>query len=620
MMRHFLKKGLVILFTLLMLFGGFTLNIVIQFQHYGRLINYVGIVRGASQRLVKLELEDRLSDPLIGYLDGILEELTTGKGKYGLPLPKDENYRKNLNELYQMWDSIKDQIKNYRSGGSDGEELLALSEEYFEQANNTVFAADEYTSQRTRILLVICAVMLGIILLTWLFILWAFSKKILRLEDMNSRLSDLTQRDVLTGVYRIDAFKEEAQKLLDAGAKERMAVVYTDFSDFKYINDVFGYDYGDSILKKYGEILSGGLREGELCGRVSADNFVLLLHYQEKGEVADRQRAADERITFYMHNSFDRQTVPTSCGICCVEDVIEDLKIDGFLDRANFARKTVKNGTNANYVYYNENIRNRLREEKDVESRMLEALDRREFTVYYQPKVELKTGRVACAEALVRWKTKDGKIIVPDQFIPVFESKYMIDRLDRYVFEEVCRFQRKRMEEGGRVLPVSVNVSRLQFYDQNFVERYVEIRDKYQIPPELLEIEFTESIAIDNSALLLRIVKRLREAGFACSIDDFGKGYSSLSLLKSLPVDILKIDRFFFTSDDNPERDMAVVQGIIELVHKFHIRIVAEGVESPGQVEYLRKAGCDYVQGYVFYLPMPQEDYEKLIAERSPGV
>lgn len=620
MMRHFLKKGLVILFTLLMLFGGFTLNIVIQFQHYGRLINYVGIVRGASQRLVKLELEDRHSDPLIGYLDGILEELTTGKGEYGLPLPKDENYRKNLNELYQMWDSIKDQIKNYRSGGSDGEELLALSEEYFEQANDTVFAADEYTSERTRILLVICAVMLGIILLTWLFILWAFSKKILRLEDMNSRLSDLTQRDVLTGVYRIDAFKEEAQKLLDAGPKERMAVVYTDFSDFKYINDVFGYAYGDSILKKYGEILSGGLREGELCGRVSADNFVLLLHYQEKGEVADRQRAADERITFYMHNSFDRQTVPTSCGICCVEDVIEDLKIDGFLDRANFARKTVKNGTNANYVYYNENIRNRLREEKDVESRMLEALDRREFTVYYQPKVELKTGRVACAEALVRWKTKDGKIIVPDQFIPVFESKYMIDRLDRYVFEEVCRFLRKRIEEGGRVLPVSVNVSRLQFYDQNFVERYVEIRDKYQIPPELLEIEFTESIAIDNSALLLRIVKRLREAGFACSIDDFGKGYSSLSLLKSLPVDILKIDRFFFTSDDNPERDMAVVQGIIELVHKFHIRIVAEGVESPGQVEYLRKAGCDYVQGYVFYRPMPQEDYERLIAERSPGV
>ncbi len=620
MMRHFLKKGLVILFTLLMLFGGFTLNIVIQFQHYGRLINYVGIVRGASQRLVKLELEDRPSDPLIGYLDGILEELTTGKGEYGLPLPKDENYRKNLNELYQMWDSIKDQIKNYRSGGSDGEELLALSEEYFEQANDTVFAADEYTSQRTRILLVICAVMLGIILLTWLFILWAFSKKLLRLEDMNSRLSDLTQRDVLTGVYRMDAFKEEAQKLLDAGPKERMAVVYTDFSDFKYINDVFGYAYGDSILKKYGEILSGGLREGELCGRVSADNFVLLLRYQEKGEVADRQRAADERITFYMHNSFDRQTVPTSCGICCVEDVIEDLKIDGFLDRANFARKTVKNGTNANYVYYNENIRNRLREEKDVESRMLEALDRREFTVYYQPKVELKTGWVACAEALVRWKTKDGKIIVPDQFIPVFESKYMIDRLDRYVFEEVCRFLRKRIEEGGRVLPVSVNVSRLQFYDQNFVERYVEIRDKYQIPPELLEIEFTESIAIDNSALLLRIVKRLREAGFACSIDDFGKGYSSLSLLKSLPVDILKIDRFFFTSDDNPERDMAVVQGIIELVHKFHIRIVAEGVESPGQVEYLRKAGCDYVQGYVFYRPMPQEDYEKLIAERSPGV
>ena len=162
---------------------------------------------------------------------------------------------------------------------------------------------------------------------------------------------------------------------------------------------------------------------------------------------------------------------------------------------------------------------------------------------------------------------------------------------------------------------MSVNVSRLQFYDQNFVDRYVSIRDQYDIPPELLEIEFTESIAFDNSALLLQTVSRLKKAGFSCSIDDFGKGYSSLGLLKNLPIDVLKIDSFFFDEGPDRSRDMALVESIVTLVKKFDIRTVAEGIESMEQVEYLKRIGCDYVQGYVFYRPMPQQDYETLLTE-----
>ena len=612
-MKRFLKSGLAVLFILLVLFGSIAVHTIVQSQHYSRLVNYVGIVRGGAQRLVKLELEGRPNDSLIEYLDGILHELMTGRGEYGLPVPADDAYQQNLHALNRKWGDIKQEIYAYRNHTENGEILLSLSEEFFDQANDTVFAADEFAARRTHVLLVICIVMFSIMLLTWIFILWAYSKKMLRLENTNQKLNDLTRRDALTGVYQLEAFKEEAQRLLDAGPKNQIAVVYTDFSDFKYINDVFGYTYGDSILKKYGGILLEGLREGELCGRISADNFVLLLRYQNKDEIAVRQREADRKIIHFMHSSHDRQSVPTCCGICCVEDVEEDLNIDGFLDRANFARKTVKNGTNLNYVYYDEGIRRRLRDEKDVEGRMLEALEKREFTVFYQPKVALKTEKVACAEALVRWQSQSGTIIPPDRFIPVFERKYMIDRLDQYVFEEVCRFLHRRIEEGKQVLPVSVNVSRLQFYDQNFVKRYVEIRDRYQIPPGLLEIEFTESIAIDNSGLMTRIVNRLREAGFSCSIDDFGKGYSSLSLLKTLPIDILKIDQFFFAQSSDPARDMAVVEGVIELVHKFQIRTVAEGVESESQVEYLKQIGCDYVQGYVFYRPMPREEYGALL-------
>ena len=614
-MKRLLKGGLVLLFSLLVVLGGIIIHTVVQSQHYSELVNYVGIVRGATQRLVKLELKDQPDDSLIEYLNGILQELKTGKGEYGLPLPDDEIYQEKLYTLDRQWDGIKEQIYAYRGGNNSGDLLLSLSEEYFQQANDTVFAAVEYSTHKIHYLLTICIGMLGNMLLTWLFILWAYSKNLLRLESTNKELSDIARRDVLTGVYQLEAFKAKAQRLLDAGTAKKVAIAYTDFTDFKYINDVFGYSYGDSILKQYGRILTERLREGELCGRVSADKFVLFLQYTGKDEVVAWCREADGKILEFMNSSSHHQSVSTCCGICCIEDVIEELNIEELLDRANFARKTVKNGTNPNYVFYNESIRNRLRKEKYVESQMSDALENREFKVFYQPKVDLKTDKIACSEALVRWQGKNGAVIPPDQFIPVFESKFMIDRLDQYVFEEVCRFLHGRLEAGERVLPVSVNVSRLQFYDTDFIKKYVEIRERYQVPPELLEIEFTESIAADNSELLVWIVNQLRSKGFSCSIDDFGKGYSSLSLLKVLPIDVLKIDRFFFTDSDDPQRDMSVVQGVVELVHKFGIRTVAEGVESPEQVKCLKEIGCDYIQGYVFYRPMPQMAYGRLLDE-----
>mgnify|MGYP000533706232 FL=1 len=616
-MKRYFKGGLVVLFLLFVLLGTVTIHTIIQAQSYGKLVNYVGIVRGASQKLVKLELAHEPNDELINYLDEILEELLTGNGPYDLPLVKDGDYRLDLENLNDMWTSMKESIMEFRQGTIDGNELLELSEDYFTQANETVFSADRYSSAQIHMLSSICIGMFATMLLVWGLLFLALSRKVTFLESENKQLSDLTHRDPLTGIYQYESFKEKAQLLLDNAGNKKYAVVYTDFTDFKYINDVFGYAYGDSILSRYGEILRTGLQEDEICGRVTADNFVLLLHYSDKEEVASRQRRADKQITEYMHSSPSSQSIATNCGICCLEDVVEDLKIEGYLDRANFARKTVKNGSNHNYVFYNESIRRHLREEKNVEGQMHDALKNHEFLVYYQPKVELKTGRIGCSEALVRWQTSDGTIIPPDRFIPVFERNFMIHRLDQYVFEEVCRWLRHMLDEEKTALPVSVNVSRLQFYDPDFVKRYVEIRYKYHIPPQLLEIEFTESIVFDNTGFLLAIVKSLKANGFSCSIDDFGKGYSSLSLLKELPVDVLKIDSYFFLESNDHSRDLDLVRSIIELVHKFNIRTVAEGIEVPEQVEYLKKFECDYVQGYVFYRPMPQAKYEALLDEQN---
>ncbi|WP_243278138.1 GGDEF domain-containing protein [Enterocloster citroniae] len=283
-MKRFFKGGLISLFLLLFLFSGVTIHTLLQSQTNGRLINYVGIVRGASQRLIKLEISDQPSDEMIEYLDGILSELQGGEAIYGLPDPGDPAYQMELAELELMWTQIKSEIAANRSGSGDSTKLLALSEDFFEQANRTVFSADAYSARQMRFLLSVCLVMIGIMSLTWIFIFWANSKNLLRLEVQNKKLSDLTQRDALTGVYLMNAFKEKAQLLLDS-LPDKFAIVYTDFSDFKYINDVFGYDYGDLLLSEYGAILQKGLREHELCGRVSADNFVLLLHYKDKSEI-----------------------------------------------------------------------------------------------------------------------------------------------------------------------------------------------------------------------------------------------------------------------------------------------------------------------------------------------
>lgn len=618
-MQNMLKFGLKTLFLLVVLLGVGAIYSIDQSQTYGRLINYVGIVRGATQRLVKLELAQEPHDDLIAYLDGIQDELRTGEGPYGLIRPDDLEYNNNLSQLQRLWGTLKEDILAARQDKTASAALLRASEDYFDLANKTVFAAESFAHKETSMLLRLIVLMAAFLLLTWLFILWAYGKKMLLLENLNKNLNDMADRDPLTGAYNLERFKREAKELISTGETTRYAVAYADFADFKYINDVFGYEYGSTVLREYARIIGKELKENEIFSRVSADNFVILRRYEDKEGLLARQQSVDADITDFMHKSRHKQTLPVCCGICCLEDAPGDLVIDNILDRANFARKTVKNGAHAKYAFYDESIRDNLLEEKGLVSQMQEALNDGEFIVYYQPKVDLRTGAIACAEALVRWKKPDGRIIPPDRFIPVFEKNHLIAELDQYVFESVCRSLRRRLDEERPVLPVSVNISRLQFYEADFVAAYVAVKNRYRIPNGLLDLEFTESIACDNFELMTEIVKKLKQEGFSCSIDDFGKGYSSLSLLKSLPIDTLKIDRLFFIDGENKEKDAILVESIIGLVRKLHIQTVAEGVESPDQVAFLKSVHCDLVQGYVFFKPMPEQEYETAIErEREP--
>lgn len=621
-----MKKGwlfsLLGIFLCLILLGGVTINSIYRIQRHGRLINYTGIVRGASQKLVKMELNDIRGDDLIVYIDDIVDSLCTGSGVYDLPLPDDAAYLDELHQTKAAWEQLKQKIYAARTSMSDQNvknQLLQGSEDFFQTTNDMVFAAESFTEQHAKHLMLLDVMMFLSVLALWIFIFITNIRKILRLETSNRQLKDTAGRDTLTRAYTLEYFITRAKQLMKSNANLKYALFYVDFSDFKYINDVFGYANGDDLLKHYAALLIKDKQHDELVGRINADNFIILRHYNNRTELTKRQAAVDAAIRDYMRSHLDRQALSICCGICCLEDVDEKLSLNELLNRANFARKMVKNGHELNnYCFYDESIRQHLLEEKSIESGMEEALNSRQFEVYYQPKVFMRTEEIAGSEALVRWRTKKGTMLMPDQFIPVFEKNRTIPQLDQYVFESVCMWIRTLLDEGKPALPVSINVSRLQFCNADFVEIYAGIKNRYAIPDNLLEIEFTESVLFDNWERLTFIVDQLHASGFTCSIDDFGKGYSSLGMFKNLNVDVLKIDALFFQNLVAEEKDRLLAESIIQLVRQFGVKTVAEGIETREQIEILKHMRCDYIQGYVYYKPMPQKEYEKLLMQSFP--
>lgn len=611
-MKNLGKISVIVLFLLSIFVGSFTVYSISKAQSYGTLINYLGIARGATQRLVKLELQQQPHDELIAYIDDIIYDLKNTDGKYGLEKIPNVDYQQQFSALNTLWHRVKSNIYAVRQNPANSPLLLQSSEVHFEIANNTVFAADNYTTSKSHQLTLLSALMLAGIIIMWIALFMVYLRKLYSLESSNKTLYDITTKDPLTGAYNFETFKKKAQKLLTQTTK-KYSLSYVDFADFKYINDVFGYKYGDEILINYAATISNELRTGEVLGRVSADNFVILRYYNEKNDIMVRQQQVDIKIREFMHDMYGGQAVSVQCGICYLEDLAEDLQIEGILDRANYARKTVKTGLNRKYAVYDESIRKQLRYEKSIENRMLKSLENEEFLVYFQPKVDLQTGLATQAEALVRWQTDEGLIIPPDKFIPIFEKKYLISSLDQYVFKKVCAFIRRRLDAGLPVNTISVNVSRLQFYNSDFVKTYEDIKNKFRIPDHLLEIEITESIAFDNVTFLEKTVSELKSKGFLISIDDFGTGFSSLSLLKNIPIDVLKIDQSFFRESIHKEKDNIVIKGIIDLVNKLSIRTVAEGIETAEQVAFLKSVNCNMIQGYFFYRPLPEDKFEAIL-------
>ena len=295
------------------------------------------------------------------------------------------------------------------------------------------------------------------------------------------------------------------------------------------------------------------------------------------------------------------------CGIYKISK--SDNDINTIMDRANTARKTIKGGHKNSFAFYDKEMHKKILKEKEIENSMVDALNNGEFIVYFQPKYSLSDYQIIGAEALVRWDNPQKGLIPPIEFIPVFERNGFIVNIDFYVFEEVCKKIREWMDEGQKVVPISVNLSRMHFVNSNFIEKFKLIVDKYKIPTRLIELELTETAVLDNIEGLLDTMNNLKEKGFVISMDDFGTGYSSLNLLKELPVDILKLDRAFFTEKDESNNEKIVISNVIKMAKELKMKVISEGVETISQVEFLKQIGCDMV--------MPVKEFEKIAFKKE---
>ncbi|MGI6577623.1 MAG: EAL domain-containing protein [Eubacteriales bacterium] len=426
--------------------------------------------------------------------------------------------------------------------------------------------------------------------------------------------------DPLTGISNFMKFQMDAEETIKKSHDKHWCIISIDINNFKYINDAYGYSVGDETLIYIAEALISILDENELCSRVGGDDFAILISYHSPEDL-DRlfyklRKKTKEAPICIRH----KYCIKFSAGVYIVQPG-DKISIAAMYDRARLAYESVRSNRSADYFIYTDELREQIHQEKQIEQEMYSALENGEFEIYLQPKWDIQNGdTIVGAETLVRWNSPTKGMLYPSDFLPVLEKNGFIVEVDRYIFELVCSYFRGRLDNMLPVVPLSVNVSEQDINQPDFVEFYIAMKNKYDIPDGLLQLEFTESIVYEDCEKISKMIRQLQKNGFNCSIDDFGKGNSSLNAIKDLPVDDLKLDMIFFRENNLHERTEAVVKSIISMAKALGMKTVAEGVESKNQVEFLRRIGCDEIQGYIFAKPMParqMDDYINAIPKRK---
>ena len=319
-----------------------------------------------------------------------------------------------------------------------------------------------------------------------------------------------------------------------------------------------------------------------------------------------------------VNDYFEKTNIFIVSGICPVSEGQNN--VSAALDLANIARKHAKNKGDTTVFLFDENVRKQTANEMYVVSKMNMALENKEFVAFVQPKVSLETGKVIGGEALVRWIGKDGSMVYPNQFIPVFEKNGFITKVDFCVYEQILMYLKEAMSLGEEVVPISINFSRKHLESPDFIERMGTYMHQYAVPASLIEAEITESVFVMELDELKERVEEVHNLGMSIAIDDFGSGYSSLNVLAQIPADVIKLDRKFFDFDAGKVRQKQFIKYLIRMMKHMGVMTVMEGVETEEQLEFMKKCGCDVVQGYFYAKPMPLPEFRRFVKEFNEKV
>lgn len=418
--------------------------------------------------------------------------------------------------------------------------------------------------------------------------------------------------DTLTGVYNAPTFYANAAAHIQRYPQRRHSIIRMDVLRFKVINELYGLQAGDLLLRAIAGLLTENLGTRAVYGRIGGDIFCICVDYDDEETVRRIQSVSRQLENYPLPYQ-----VAVSFGICKVDSIGTPINV--LCDWANLALQTVKGNYLKNYAFYDESLREKILEEKKIENEMHAALLSEQFVMYLQPKVDIATSRIIGAEALVRWHHPTDGLIQPDRFIPQFEKNGFIARLDEYMWEQACMTLRQWLDKGLAPCPISVNVSRVHFRGRGLCETLPAMVEKYDIPPYLLELELTETAFLENEHDIGGIMRALQQRGFRFTMDDFGSGYSSLTMLKTLPIDNIKIDREFLNEGVATEQGRIVIRHTIAMAQEMKLNVVAEGVENLEQAVFLLRAGCRWAQGYFYSPPVNREQFDFLaFAEPQP--
>lgn len=437
------------------------------------------------------------------------------------------------------------------------------------------------------------------------------------LQHIN-QLEQIAYVDALTGSRTYGKFKEDARRILEQQADFLHLLVKLDVDNFKLINQIYGYEKGDEILRCVANAIEKTLRsENDIFARIGNDEFIILQTLQDTDEISEIYKTFLHNFSSMLGADFTfKINFPHGRYIITPKD-LGKIDIMGMFEKVNIAHKAAKLNKSAQFVIYNENMTKLALYQKEVENKMESALLNQEFIVHLQPKYYLDGEKIGGAEALARWQNENADLFFPGAFITIFEQNGFITKLDFYMLRKVCAIIRDWMTAGKELIVISVNFSRLHMDNKDFVKDLCEVVDGFGIDRKYIEIEITEAVIYDNIDTLEVLLEEMHSAGFTMSMDDFGSGYSSLGMLQRLPVDVIKMDRSFFADQKITKRSKAVVGSVIDMAAKLGINIVAEGVEEQKHIDLLRELNCGMVQGYYFAKPMPVEEFATLMVEQN---